>query len=151
MKPGGNLGLDVVSKLARNEEVVLPNLGLETLHTVHADDVAQGFMKTILHRNRAVGEAFHIVAPQAITLRGYAEKMASWFGQEAKLKFLPFAEWKKIVTEEEAEITYEHIAHSPNCSIEKAKQLLDYQPRYSSVGAVCEAVDWLVKHNEMTI
>jgi nucleoside-diphosphate-sugar epimerase len=105
VNPNGNLDLEIFSKLARNEEVVLPNLGLETLHHVHADDVAQGFIKAIIHRNRAVGEAFHIVSSQAITLRGYAEKMASWFGQQAQLRFLPFDEWKETVTEQKAEIT----------------------------------------------
>lgn len=149
VNPAGNLDLDVFSKLAGNEELVLPNFGMETVHHVHADDVAQGFIKAILHRNRAIGEAFHIVSPQAITLRGYAEKMSAWFGQEAKLKFLPFEEWKKTVTEEEARITYDHIAHSPNCSIEKAKRLINYQPRYSSIEAVTEAVSWLIEHKEI--
>ena len=92
INPAGHLNPEVFAKLAKNEELVLPNLGLETLHHVHADDVAQGFMKAIVHRNRAIGEAFHIVSPQAITLRGYAEKMASWFGQIADLKFLTFEE-----------------------------------------------------------
>jgi len=151
VNPAGNLDLEVFGKLARNEELVIPNLGMETLHHVHADDVAQGFIKAILHRNRAVGESFHIVSPQAITLRGYAEKMASWFGQEAKLKFLPFAEWKKIVTEEEAEATGSNIAHSPNCSIKKAIRLIDYQPRYSSFEAICEAVSWLIEHDEIKV
>lgn len=151
VNPVGNLDLDVFRKLAKNGEIVLPNLGMETLHHVHADDVAQGFIKAILHRNQAIGESFHMVSPQAITLRGYAEKMVSWFGQKEKIEFLPFDKWKETVTEDYAEATYSHITHSPNCSIEKAKRLLDYQPRYSSFEAITEAVGWLVEQDEIKV
>lgn len=145
LNPAGHLNLKVFAKLARGEEVLLPHLGMETLHHVHADDVAQAFMQALAHWDNAVGEAFHVVSPAALTLRGYAEAMAAWFGQPARLRFLPWKEWKKTVSEEEAEATWEHIAHSPNCSIAKAQRLLDYQPRYSSLQAVQEAVEWLIE------
>ena len=41
-------------------------------------------------------------------------------------------------------MTWDHIAHSPNCSIAKARSLLGYEPRYSSLQAVRESVDWLI-------
>jgi nucleoside-diphosphate-sugar epimerase len=37
-------------------------------------------------------------------------------------------------------VTYDHIAHSPNCNIEKARSILGYAPRYSSLEAVREAI-----------
>jgi nucleoside-diphosphate-sugar epimerase len=58
---------------------------------------------------------------------------------------MPFEQWRATVSEEDAERTWDHIAHSPNCSIAKAQRLLDYQPRYTSLQAVFESVDWLVK------
>jgi nucleoside-diphosphate-sugar epimerase len=42
-------------------------------------------------------------------------------------------------------VTWDHIAHSPNCSIAKARTLLGYEPRYTSLQAVREAVDWLIE------
>ena len=42
VNPVGNFNPTVFSRLARGEEIVLPNLGMETVHHVHADDVAQG-------------------------------------------------------------------------------------------------------------
>ena len=42
---------------------------LETVHHVHADDVAQGFMKAIANWSTSVGEAFHVVSPAAVTLQ----------------------------------------------------------------------------------
>jgi nucleoside-diphosphate-sugar epimerase len=131
--------------LAKGEELSLPNFGLETVHHVHADDVAQLFMSAIAHWSASVGEAFHAVSPAAITLRGYAEAMAAWFGREPKLRFLPWQKWKDRQNELEAEQTYDHIAHSPNCSIAKAQRMLGYRPRYRSIESVCESVSWLIE------
>ncbi len=44
-----------------------------------------------------------------------------------------------------------HIAHSPNCSIARAARLIDYRPRYSSLEAVKEAVDWLIEHGQVRV
>jgi nucleoside-diphosphate-sugar epimerase len=143
LNPAGHFNVQVFARLARGEELLLPNLGLETVHHVHADDVAQAFMAALENWRYAVGESFHVVSPAALTLRGYAEAMAAWFGQPARLRFLPWEEWRQTVTEQEAQATWDHIAHSPNCSIAKAQRALGYQPRYSSLQAVQEAVRWL--------
>lgn len=140
LNPAGNFNPQVFVTLARGEELSLPNLGLETVHHVHADDVAQAFMQAVFHWNQAVGENFHVVSPAAVTLRGYAEAVASWFGQSARLTYLPWEEWRVRVAEADANSTWDHIAHSPNCSIAKAQQLLDYRPRYTSFQAVYESV-----------
>jgi len=146
LNPAGHFNPRVFLQLARGEELALPNLGLETVHHVHADDVAQAFIKALAHWSAAVGESFHVVSPAALTLRGYAESMAAWFGRPARLRFLPWEEWRTTVSEEEADATWDHIAHSPNCSIAKAGRLLDYRPRYSSLQAVMESVRWLIEH-----
>jgi len=93
LNPAGNFNPDIFNKLANGDEVLLPNLGMETVHHVHADDVAQSFIKAINNRNNAIGESFHIVSPQALTIRGYALAMATWFGKESNLKFLPWEKW----------------------------------------------------------
>lgn len=149
LNPAGHFNPDVFKRLAEGKEVVLPNLGMETVHHVHADDVAQSFMQALIHRNNAVGESFHVVSAQALTLRGYATAMAAWFGHEARLRFLPWEEWKHTVSENEAKATWDHIAHSPNCSIEKARRLLNYYPRYSSLQAVQEAVKYLFENEAL--
>ena len=145
LNPAGHFDIEVFKILAEGKELVLPGLGMETVHHVHADDLAQAFQKTIENRNRALGESFHIVSEQALTLRGYATAMAAYFGKEANLSFLPWDQWKKTVSEDTAAATWDHIAHSPNCSIEKARRLLNYSPRYTSLQAVQEAVSFLFK------
>ena len=97
----------------------------------------------------AVGESFHAVSPAALSLRGYAEAAAGWWGKPASLRFLPWPEWQSTVAETEAQATWEHIARSPNCSIEKARRLLGYQPRYTSLEAVYEAVGWYAERGEL--
>lgn len=151
LNPAGHFNPQVFACLARGEELALPNLGLETVHHVHADDVAQAFMAAIAHWSQAVGESFHVVSPGALTLRGYAEAVAAWFGRTPRLRFQPWEEWRAAAAEEDAEMTWDHIAHSPNCSIAKARRLLEYRPRYSSLQAVHESVDWLIEHGVIRI
>ncbi len=138
--PAGNFNPDAFSTLAAGDELALPNLGMETVHHVHADDVAQAFALAVDRRDAAIGESFHVVSAAALTLRGYAEQMAAWFGREARLRFLPWEEWRKTASEKDAAITWDHIAHSPNCSIAKARAVLGYEPAYSSLEAVKDSV-----------
>jgi nucleoside-diphosphate-sugar epimerase len=103
------------------------------------------------HRTEAVGQSFHVVSPAALTLRGYAEAVAAWFGKEPRLRFMPWEQWRTQVAEQDAAFTWDHIAHSPNCSIAKATRLLDYQPRYTSLEAVRESVNWLIQQSWICI
>ena len=84
LNPAGHFDPDVFTALATDREVTLANFGLETVHHVHADDVAQMFMLAIANWSQSTGEAFHTVSPAAITLCGYAEAVAGWFGREAE-------------------------------------------------------------------
>jgi nucleoside-diphosphate-sugar epimerase len=145
VNPAGHFTPQVFTNLAAGVEVALPNFGLETLHHVHADDVAQAFALAIARPRQAIGESFHVVSPAAWTLRGYAERMAAWFGREPRLEFLPWPEWRRGTSEREAAFTLDHLSHSPNCSIDKARRLLGYAPRYDSIEAVQESVRWLME------
>ncbi len=142
INPAGNLDPDIFVKLANGEEISLPNLGMETLHHVHAFDVAAAFLNAIENRSNCIGESFHVVSEQALTLRGYAIGMAKWFGKEAMIRFLPWDDWRKTTNETNSQLTWDHIVHSPNGSIEKAKKLMNYKPRYSSLEAIKEAVTY---------
>lgn len=144
LNPAGHFNPQVFRDIKEGKKLSLPNLGLETVHHVHAADVAQMIMRALQNWSNAVGEQFNTVSPAAITLRGYAEAMFRWFGHEPKLDFKPYAEWAKGQAEEDAQATWEHIARSPCHSIEKAERLLGYCPRYSSLDAVKESVTALL-------
>jgi nucleoside-diphosphate-sugar epimerase len=149
LNPQGNFNPKVFEIVAQGEELILPNLGLETVHHVHADDVAQAFMAAIANRSTSLGENFHVVSSAAVTLRGYAEIVASWFGREANIRYVSWGDYVKTVSEADAGSTWDHIAHSPNASIAKAERLLNYRPRYTSFQAVYEALSWLIEHGEV--
>jgi nucleoside-diphosphate-sugar epimerase len=151
VNPQGNVNPRVFATLARGGELTLPNLGLETLHHVHADDVAQAFCLALADREASVGESFFVVSPAAVTMRGYAETAASWFGHEPRLAFLPWTEWRTTVSDADAWMTWDHVAHSPVASIEKARRILGYEPRYSSLEAIRESVDWLAANGAIDV
>jgi nucleoside-diphosphate-sugar epimerase len=144
LNPAGNFNIDVFASMRRGEPLELPNFGLETVHHVHADDVAQVVVRVIGNRSVSVAEAFNAVSAQALNLKGYAEAMYRWFGHAPKLSFRPFEQWKTGQDLKDAQATWEHVSRSPAHSIDKARSRLGYEPRYSSLAAVQEAVTALI-------
>jgi nucleoside-diphosphate-sugar epimerase len=151
LNPAGNFNPAVFTTLARGERLALPNFGLETVHHVHADDIAGLIMAAIENWRAATGESFNAVSDGALTLRGFAEGMADWFGRPADLVFQPFDTWGEAASETDRAATWEHIARSPNCSMQKARRLLGFAPRYASLEAVQEAVTALIANGEVRI
>lgn len=144
INPVGNFSLSVFSRLAKGQEVCLPNQGSARLHHVHADDVAQAFEKSIRNRSAAIGEAFHVVSPAPVTLSNYAQTVADWFGKEAQPTYAAWDDWAKSWPEKDAQISWGHVVRSSNCSIEKARRLIEYEPRYTSLDAVKESLFSLI-------
>lgn len=143
INPQGNLDLGVWEALAAGDELVLPNLGLETVHHVHADDVAQGFERALARSAAAVGQSFHLVSERALTLRGFAEGIAAWYGRTANLRFEPVGSFSSVTSPENAEATLAHISRSHSLSIERARNVLGYAPRFTSLEAVADGLTWL--------
>lgn len=151
LNPAGHFDDAVFQTIARGEALALPNFGMETVHHIHADDIAVLLMRAMDNWSVARGESFHAVSPGAITLRFYAEAMYRWFGKAPALSFHPFEEWRAMQSPENAQATWEHIIRSPNASIEKGRRLLGYAPRYSSLAAVQESVSWLVANGRLAL
>jgi nucleoside-diphosphate-sugar epimerase len=148
--PAGNLDADVWHRLATGEAVSMPALGLGVLNHVHADDVAQAFERG-LDRPTAIGASFHVVAEQAMTCRGLAAGVAAWFGREAVLDFVDCDELERRVGSEHASATLDHVERSIAASIESARSILGYAPRYSSLEALRESLRWLVEHGQADV
>jgi len=148
--PAGNLDPDVWRRLATGAPLALPDLGLGVLHHVHADDVAQAFERA-LTRPAAIGSSFHVVSEQAMTLRGLAAGVAGWFGREPVLEFVEWAEFERRVGAGHAEATREHVARSIAASIDRARHVLGYQPRFSSLDALRESLRWLAANGHVDI
>ena len=143
----------VFSWIAQGRQIPLPNFGMEFVHHVHADDVAQVFMRAMERWSCSVGEQFFAVSPAALTLKGFTEVAAGWFNRAASMVFHPWDKWKHVCGLSEGDIgmTHAHILHCQCCSIDKARRLLGYEPRYTSLEAVKESVDWLVSAGKVPL
>jgi nucleoside-diphosphate-sugar epimerase len=148
--PAGNLDPDVWRRLATGLPLPLPDLGLGVLHHVHADDVAQGFERALV-RPAAIGSSFHVVSEQAMTLRGLATGVAAWFGRDAVLELVDWAEFERRVGADHAEATREHVGRSVAASIDRARHVLGFAPRYSSLDALHEALRWLAANGHADV
>ncbi len=140
INPQGHNEPWVFKHMREGKTLTLPGQGMETLHHVHAADVAGMFLAAIRAGKPAFGEGFHAVSDRAMTLRGYAAAVYGWYGFEPRLQFLPFDEWKKDASEHAVDQYLDHSRHSPSYSMEKAKRLLGFTPRFSSLEAIRECL-----------
>jgi len=148
--PAGNLDPQVWTSLALGKPLALPDNGLGVLHHVHADDVAQAFERA-LTRPAAIGSSFHVVSEQAMTMRGLAVGVAAWFGREPVLEFVGWPEFERLAGAEHATASREHGSRSITASIARAREVLGYAPRYSTLETLREAVRWLSDHGEVDL
>jgi nucleoside-diphosphate-sugar epimerase len=149
--PLGNLDPTVWRKLSAGQPIDVPGIGAEFMHHVHADDVAQAFDAAVLHRDAAAGEAFGVVAPSALNVRGYAQIAASWFGQTAVLRSVTWDEFRRSTDDEAAQSSWEHLVRNHYFSIDKARTVLGYSPRYEPEAAILESVRWLIEHEQLAV
>jgi nucleoside-diphosphate-sugar epimerase len=145
--PAGNLDAGVWTALATGQPLALPDHGLGVLNHVHADDVAQAF-ELALDCPAAAGASFHVVAGQAMTLRGLAAGVAGWFGREPALDFVDWPEFERRAGAGPAAATREHTFRGIAASIARGREVLGYAPRYSSLDALREALAWLAAHGQ---
>jgi len=149
--PLGNLDPAVWRRLSAGEPIDVPGIGAEFMHHVHADDVAQAFEAAVDHPDAAAGEDFSVVAPSALNVRGYAEIGAAWFGQTADLRTVTWAEFRGRTEAVAAQVSWDHLMRNHCFSIEKARRLLGYAPRYEPEDAILESVRWLVDHDRLEV
>jgi nucleoside-diphosphate-sugar epimerase len=140
LNPAGNFNLQVFDDIAAGKEILLPNMGMETLHHVHADDVAQAFVLAIKHRENAIGESFNVVSDAALTLNGYCEALGQWLGKPSNIRHLPLDQWRIEVSLEDYEASIEHLSHGSHCSNAKARKLLSFTPRFSAIEGIQDSL-----------
>jgi nucleoside-diphosphate-sugar epimerase len=145
--PAGNLDPAVIDGLRADGSCLLPDRGGETVHHVHADDVAGLHQACLEQPEAASGESFNSVCTQALTLRGYAELVARHFGHEPRLELVPWAEFAARVGPQEANTTIDHIGRAPLFSMDKARDVLGFVPRHSVTDTVLESLDAWVTAN----
>ena len=149
--PTGNLDPTVWSTLAAGEPLLVPGLGTETMHHVHADDVAQAFELAIAHRDAAAGQDFFVTAAEGLNVRGYAEVAAGWFGRTAQLEHVSWERFRDDLAPRHAEASWEHLSRSQVFSVDKARRLLGFEPRFSVADTVRESVRRLIDDGTVSV
>ncbi|WP_165067075.1 NAD-dependent epimerase/dehydratase family protein [Marisediminicola senii] len=149
--PLGNLDPAVWRTLSEGGELRMPGSGAESMHHVHADDVAQAFELATRNVDAAAGEDFHIVAPSALTVRGYAQIASGWFGQEATLQSVGWEEFRRSTPTEFADASWGHLHRSQYFSIDKARTLLGYAPHYEPEAVILESIRHLIERGELGV
>jgi len=144
INPQGNLNPKVYADIYHGREVLLPDDGMPTLHHVHSYDIAGLIAACLKQPENSVGEVFHSVTEKAVTLRGFAEQLYAHFGHEPKLSFMRWEQFKNIVSDRDASVTWDHIRRSPSCSMEKARQKLGFIPKYTTMDTVIESLKWQI-------
>ncbi|MGI6433584.1 MAG: NAD-dependent epimerase/dehydratase family protein [Sphaerochaetaceae bacterium] len=145
VNPQGNFNAEVWHTIAQGRRLLLPHMGMETVHHVHADDVASVFIAAMENWSASVGESFFALSEQAVSLRYFAQSMFDYFFQEENIEYASWEEFTKRVSQEDAAFSYDHISKSPSGSIDKAKRVLGYHPSYTSLEAVEEAVEFILQ------
>jgi len=92
-----------------------------------------------------------VVAPSALNVRGYAQLAASWFGRTADLRTVTWEQFRSRTDPDAAEASWEHLVRSHYFSIDKARTLIGYAPRYAPEDAVLESVRWLIDHDRLDV
>ena len=93
INPVGNLDPGVWTALASGSPLAVPGSGSETMHHVHADDVAQVVQLAIANRETSVGESFHAVSERALSVRGFDRVLrVSWTVADLAGRTVPSAD-----------------------------------------------------------
>ncbi len=142
--PTGNYDPEVWRIISAGEPLKFPGAGVDVMHHVHADDVAQAFEKSLNNPEASGGEDFNVVAPTALNVRGFAHIAAGWFGQEPNLVNVTWDEFRASTTEDHADKSWDHLVRSHCLTIEKARALIGYEPAYEPEEAVLESLRWLI-------
>ena len=104
-----------------------------------------------VHGPAAIGSSFHVVSEQAMTMRGLAAGVAGWFGREPLLDLVDWSEFERRVGAEHADVTRDHAGRSIAASIDRARDILGYTPRYSSLDALHESLRWLAANGQVDV
>ena len=148
LNPQGHFNPQVFAKLAKGEPLLLPNFGQETVHHIHADDIARCFIACIEQREVSAGQAYHIVSPQAVSLRHLAIAVTKeLFDLDVKLEFAhSWEQFAAVVDETDAAQTLTHIQHSPSCSMAKIKEHLGFESHHDSISMVVESARYMIEN-----
>lgn len=135
--PFGDHDVGTLQRIIDGEEIILLDGGFSTLHHVHPQDVAELFFMALENPKKSVGESFNSGGRYAMTFFGLAELLFGLVGKPMRVRLMLLEEYSnQFGYPEEAAM---HVRQGCCVSMEKAKEILGFTPRYTPEGAVMEA------------
>ena len=145
LNPQGNFSLDIFEKIKSGQQIILPQHGTQTVHHVHAEDVSRLVAECLGQPDKAVSQAFISTSERAVTARGFAEETYKHYGHEPNIDYVLYEKFLDALAPHGASQSDEHLSRCPCASMDKARELLGYRPKYSSLEAVFSSLDSLEK------
>ena len=91
------------------------------------------------------------MAPSALTVRGYLDMAAGWFGQTLRTRSVSWDEFRAGTTPEFAASSWDHLSRSQYMAIDKARELLGFAPKAEPETAILAGIRWLIDHDRLDV
>lgn len=129
---------DFMADILAGKPLDLLNDGATLLQIVHVRDLARAFVLAA-ERPETIGKVYNICGPKAVTLKRYCELNAAALGKTAKFNYLSF---DGMITKYGEEIRggLTFLAEHMCFDIANARRELNYNPEYSTEGAIADAI-----------
>lgn len=124
-------------RLTQGREVIVPGNGMTLLHLIHVDDVARAHL-SVIGNSGAIGQAFNIAGPDAVTIERYIDAIAGVVGVAVQKVFVPLEVMSRL-EKPVFPFPWESGAHY---SIQKAEDILGFRPAYSFVEGIKQTYQW---------
>lgn len=147
--PQGNKDSTVFEKIKNGEKIFLPDGGDFYLQHVHSIDVSR-LIKAVIENDKSNGEAFNVACDQPISLKDYATLIYKYYNKDPLIEYLEYEDFLSSLDPYHSKISKEHIDKSPNVSVNKAKQILNFSPIYSEKDIIIECLNNLEKEKLIT-
>ncbi|MDD6309328.1 MAG: NAD(P)-dependent oxidoreductase [Clostridia bacterium] len=142
INPQGNVNMQVYRDIREGKPIMIPDDGNHTLHHVHSADIADLIAVAIENPDKANGETFHATTERAVTLSGMAEMLYRHFGHVPKMEYVRMEKLKQVLSEYDYINTSRHLLFSSQCSMEKAKRMLGFVPKYNTLETILDCLNW---------
>ena len=127
------------ARLSQGHRIIIPGNGLNMVHAVHVDDLANAFAAAP-HIETTMGQAYTICGPDAITLDGWISAIGSAMNVEPEIVHTPTSRYLALPSEAQ---TFPYVWDDNLIyTNEKARQTIDWSPNYHMSDGLKMTYQW---------
>ena len=130
------------TRLLQGRKILVPGNGATLIHMGHVDDVADAFIAAVGKQN-TFGQAYNVTGPEAITINGYIDLIASVVGVKAHKVYLEPSVMKTL----KKPVFPFNWQRSSVVSIQKAKDHFGFWPKYDIQSGMKHTYEWWQKYH----